>query len=58
MEENEILRKALTEHAYSTGRVGKPKLRWEDDMSYDANRILGPGTEEQLQLIKTTGKEC
>ena len=38
---NEIPRKALTEQIYGTRRVGRPKLRWEDGVNYDARHILG-----------------
>ena len=41
MGENETPRKALTEQIYGTRRFGRPKLRWEDGVSYDARYILG-----------------
>ena len=33
--------RALTEQIYGTRRVGRPELRWEDGVNYDALHILG-----------------
>ena len=50
MGENEIPRKVLTEQIYGTRRVGRPKIRWEDGVNYDARHNLGTQNWRALGL--------